>query len=431
MKSPNRITRIGNAHGRNSGSNRVWLTILLLGLSLGCSSQKASKQEPVVPVQVATVRRMKIQQEIATEAVIFPIHEATIVPKISAPVSKFYVERGEHVQTGQLLALLDNRDLIAAVAESKGAYEQAQANYENATGSNLPEQIQMVQQDLKNAQAAFEAAQHLYESSKTLYEQGALAKEHLDQAQVGLVQAKSQLTIAEQHLQKLQSVGEQAQKKAAEGELDAAKGKYESARAELAYSEIRSPIAGVVTDRPLYPGGMAAAGSPLITVIDTSQIVARSHLPDSQAELLKDGDPAQLSEIGENNDFPGTVTLVSPALHPDSTTVEVWVQAPNPGRQLKPGETVNLTVIATSIPNALTVPESALVRKPNQGTFVMVVGRDDRARQREVQTGIQEGDNVEITKGLEDGELVVTAGVYGLPDGAKVKLQRQEGNPKL
>ena len=74
--------------------------------------------------------------------------------------------------------------------------------------------------------------------------------------------------------------------------MQSAKGKYLGAEAQLSYSEIRSPINGVVTDRPLYPGEMAAAGTPLLTVMDTTSVVARAHIPQEQAALLKVGDKA-------------------------------------------------------------------------------------------------------------------------------------------
>ncbi|MBZ5562806.1 MAG: efflux RND transporter periplasmic adaptor subunit [Acidobacteriia bacterium] len=401
------------------------LSLVAVGLVVwlcSCSGKTAQEAEPMVTVQAVRVRRAEIQQRVPGKAILFPLHQASIVPKISAPVSKFLVNRGEHVRAGQLLAVLENRDLAAAVAENKGAYEQAQANYEGTMASSLPEQIQKSELDVKNANAALHAAQQLYDSSKKLYEQGALSKMQLNQAEVGLTQSQTQLQIAEQQLQKLQSVGQAAQLKAAQGQLAAAKGRYESAKAQFAYSEIRSPISGVVTDRPLYPGEMASGGTPLITVMDISQVIARAHLPESQAALLKVDDAAELSVAGGDKGISGRVTVVSPALDLNSTTVEVWVQALNPGDQLRPGTTANLTLVPRKVPNTLVIPRAALLTEPDQTTSVMVVGPDDRAHQREVQTGIEEGNEVQVIKGLGEGELVVTTGAYGLPDNVKVNV---------
>src|SRR5881227_1201017 len=101
------------------------------------------------------------------------------------------------------------------------------------------------------------------------------------------------------------------------------------AEAQLSYSEIRSPIAGVITDRPLYPGEMASTSAPLLTVMDISSVIAKIHVPQADALLLRKGDKAVI-EVSGLEKFPATVMLVSPALDPNSTTVEVWVQAKNP-----------------------------------------------------------------------------------------------------
>src|SRR6185437_11116927 len=322
---------------------------LALGVAMGlaaCSGSESADKEPVVSVQAAPAQRTNIEQKVVAEAILYPIHEAAITPKVSAPVLKFDVNRGDHVRAGQLLAVLENKDLAAAVTENQGVYEQAQADYANTISSTLPQQLQAAHADAENAKAALDAAQRVYDSSKNLYEQGALAKKQLDQAQVALIQAQTQEQAANEKLQKMEAVSNAAQQKSAAGQLAAAKGKFQGAQAQLGYSEIRSPIAGVVTDRPLYQGEMAAAGTPLITVMDVSRLVARAHIPEAQAESLKVGDPAEISSLDGKNKISGKVTIVSPALDPNSTTVEIWAEAKNPKGQFRAGASVNLTMVS-------------------------------------------------------------------------------------
>ena len=143
------------------------------------------------------------------------------------------------------------------------------------------------------------------------------------------------------------------------------------AQAQLSYSEVRSPINGVVTDRPLYAGEMAAQGSPLITVMDLSRVIAKAHIPQDEAALLKKGDPATLTVPGSDESIPAKLTIVSPALDPNSTTVEVWAEAANPSQTLKPGGSVHLSINSATIKDALVIPASAtlhyLVEKPVEG----------------------------------------------------------------
>ena len=400
------------------------LALLALGASIvmaGCGGKEAPESEPLVAVQAVKVQRSEIRRQVTAEAVLYPLNQATIVPKISAPIKKFYVQRGDRVHAGQLLAVLENSDLAAAAAEAKGAYQQAEANYESTFASNLPEQTQQAEAAVKSAKASYKAAQQLYESSKKLYQQGALAEKQLNQAEVGETQAQTQLQTATQQLEKLHSVGLKAQLKAAQGQLAAAKGRYENAAAQLAYSEIRSPMDGVVTDRPLYPGEMAASGTPLMTVMNLSQVIARAHVPASEAALLKVGDAAEISAPGSAKPVAGRVTVVSPALDPNSTTVQVWVRAANPGNQLKPGTTVTVTVVAKTVPGALVIPRAALLSNSDLGPYVMAIDSGSVAHQTKVETGIEQDGKVQITQGLKEGELIVGQGAYGLPDGTKVK----------
>ena len=264
---------------------------------MGCSSDKADK-EPTVTVQVAAVEKTTIQRTITTQAILFPRQQAAIVPKISAPVQKFLVKRGSPVKEGQLLAVLENRDLSAAAQDTKGAYDQQEAVYKTTTAANLPEEIQKAEADAQQAQQALDAQEKIFQSRQQLFEQGALPRKELDQSRVDITQARNQCAIAKQHLDKLLAFGKQQEMKAAAGQLESAKGKYLGAQAQLSYSEIRSPIDGVVTDRPLYPGEMAAAGTALLTVMDISSVIAKAHIPQNDAAVLKVGDEGTMTVPG-------------------------------------------------------------------------------------------------------------------------------------
>ncbi|HEX5482951.1 MAG TPA: efflux RND transporter periplasmic adaptor subunit [Terriglobia bacterium] len=410
--------------------NRVFLKLFLAGLLggiavawSGCSGPEAAQPEPVVTVQAATVARKTLQRIVTASALLYPLGQTTIVPKISAPIRKFYVQRGNHVHQGELLATLDNKDLAAAVVESKGAYDQAQANYTTSIDVNLPAAMQTAQLNVKSTKQAMQADELVYRSRLKLYKAGAISRNLMDQSHVAYIQARNQYEIALANLKALQSVGKKQQIKAAEGQLASAEGRYEAAQAQYNYSEIRSPIDGIVTDRPLYEGEMASAGAPLMTIMNISHVVARAHISPQQASLLRVGDTARIV-LGQNQDsVPGKVSVVSPALDPSSTTVQVWVDAANPGGRLKPGSTVQLQMVAQTVENALVVPAAAVLTASDGSTSVMGVGSDGRAHQTSVKTGIRQGDDVQILSGLQAGQRVVTEGAYGLPDGTKVKVQ--------
>src|SRR5207253_4073225 len=271
--------------------------VLFWLFSAGCS--KARTEEPTVSVQVALVEKQTIQRTVPAEAILFPLQQSALVPKVSAPVKAFYVKRGSRVRKGQLLAVLENRDLAAAAQENQGAYNQAEATYATTTSAQLPEEIQKAQLDTQAAKQMLEAQQKIYNSRQELFQQGAIPRKELDQAGVDLTQARNQYQIAQKHLDALMATGKQQALKSAAGQLESAKGKYLGAAAQMSYSQIRSPIDGVVTDRPLYPGEMAAAGTPIVTVMDISQVIAKAHIPQPEAALLKVGDKATITVPGE------------------------------------------------------------------------------------------------------------------------------------
>jgi multidrug efflux pump subunit AcrA (membrane-fusion protein) len=407
---------------------RIIATLLVAGSFLlisGCSKEKADA-EPTVSVQVVPVEKTTIQHVIKTQAILFPKQQAAIVSKISAPVQKFLIKRGSKVHEGQLLAVLENRDLNAAAQDTQGAFSQAEATYETTTAAGLPEEMQKAEADTQQAKQALDAQEKIYQSRQQLFEQGALPRKELDQSGVDIVQARNQYSIAKRHLDTLVAIGKQQELKAAAGQLQSAKGKYLGAEAQLSYSEIRSPINGVVTDRPLYPGEMAAAGTAIVTVMDVSAVIAKAHIPQADAALLKIGDKGTLTVPGLDNPVEGKVTVVSPALDPNSTTVEVWLEARNPKQQLKPGTSVQVALTAKTVKDALVVPAAAVITAADGSSAVMVAGSDGKAHQKAVKLGIRQDDDVQILDGVTESDKIVTTGAYGLPDNTKITVEAAE-----
>jgi HlyD family secretion protein len=392
----------------------------------GCSKkeEEAEVQTTVVPVQVAVASQETIHRVITTDGVIYPLDQASVTPKISAPIVKFLVNRGDHVKQGQLLAVLENKDLVGALAESKSQVDQAEASYRVTTGATLPEEIVKSQGEIQAARQVMEAAQRLVESRQKMSAEGVIARKQVDEAQVALAQARLQLQTAEEHLRKLESIGQEGETKVAAAQVEAAKGRHQSAEAQLSYSQILSPISGVIADRPLYAGEMANAGTPLLTVVDVSRVVVRANVPLDQAAYVKVGNPATITT--SSGSTPGKVTVVSPAADAGSTTVQVWVQAENPGERLKPGTAAHVAVTAATLRDAIVVPVEALLASSEGGVIVMTVASDSVAHEKQIKTGVRNEGQVQILEGLTAGEQVVVAGGVGLEDGAKVQIVKSK-----
>src|SRR5262249_2126342 len=148
--------------------------------------------------------------------------------------------------------------------------------------------------------------------------------------------------------------------KAAAAQRDVAKGRHDVAQAQLAYSRITSPITGVVTDLPFYDGETPANGAPIVTVMDVSQVIVRTHISQAEAHERRVGDEARLT-ARTGAPIPGAAPQTTPALAPTNPPVGVWVRAANPAGALKPGSGLRVEMIAQTVPNALVIPEAAVL----------------------------------------------------------------------
>ena len=369
-----------------------------------------------------------IAEEIPADAILAPLAQAAIAPRINAPIRAVYVERGAHVHKGQLLITLEDRDLQGSALDSRGAVTSAQAAYSTATQATIPEGVQKAKLDVDQARANLEVANRTAEERKRLLAEGAIAGRDVDTAVAAAVQAQDTYDNAVKHLQSVENTTRKTDAQAAQGQLTSAQGRLINAEAQVSYANLRSPIDGVVTDRPLFPGETASAGTPVVTVMDSSSLLAKLHIAQAAAQKLKLGGSADLFVPGLDDPQPATVSLISPALDPGSTTVEVWLKLPNPGGKFKVGTPVHAVMRGYTVPNAVLLPPSAILPAEDGGTNVLVVQADGTAKKRSVKLGLRTSDKVQILSGVTASDLVVTEGGYGLDDGSKVKVGGDKGD---
>jgi HlyD family secretion protein len=420
--SVNGTSRTQHGARQNTETARMVRSLLVLVaagvLFAGCGSKEAAEANPTVTVQVDGAEKAPIQRKVIADAVLYPRDQAAIAPKVVSSVKKWYVDKGSHVKAGELLGELENQDLTGAQMKSAGGYVQAEVTYQM--------QLQKGAQDLKFAKQSLDSAQKFYDGRVILLKEGAVSAKDVDDASIALSQARNTYELTQK----------QYDMKVAEGGLNAAKGDTANADAQLSYTKITSPINGVVTDRAFYPGETPPVGIPVITIMDLSVVVARAHIAQLEAATLKVGDPATISVPGQLTQIKGKITLVSPAVDANSTTVEVWVEAPNPKDSLRPGTSVHVVMVAQTVKDAVVIPQAALLTSPDGINTVIVLDTDNAPSKKKVKIGIKDNDakTVQITDGLQGGERVVTVGAFELaneddPVLAKTKIQVQA--PKM
>ena len=387
--------------------------MLAAALLASCGGKKEEDAAPVVTVDVAPVLLSQIRRTIRSDGLLYPRQQAAIAPKVSAPVKTLHVQRGARVRAGQIVMELEARDLAGSAAESRASLDLAEATFETTSKATVPQELQKAELDARAAKEAFDAAQAVFDSRQRLYREGAIAQKDVNDAQVNLSQARSQYETSRKRFEDLQNFARDQQIKAAAAQRDAARGHSDAADAQLAYTRIVSPIDGVVTDLPLYPGETAQSGAPVVTIMDVSRVIARVHVPPSDASELAVGNAANL--IGPGGvPIDAKITLINAALDPASSTVEVWVEADNADGKLRPGSSLRVEMIAKTVPNALVIPQGAVLTSAAGSTFAIVIDNDNKPHLRKIAIGIRDKGSVQITDGLQSGQRVATTGAFEL-----------------
>ena len=232
MSGSAQLTIRRRSHNAAPGQAR-WILLGAVALSLavlpGCKKEAAPETQ--VTVQAEHPEQGPIAEHITADAVLAPLAQAAIEPKLSAPVRKFYVQRGSRVKAGELLATLENNDLAAAAMDNKGSYVAAQAAYDTATKAQVPEDTLKAESDLAQAKANLDLNLSIVKSRKQLFAEGAIPGRDLDTANAALVQAQAAYDAAAKHLESVRNVSREAALKAAQGQLTSAEGKYKGAEA--------------------------------------------------------------------------------------------------------------------------------------------------------------------------------------------------------
>ena len=393
------------------------------------SSKPEEPAVVVVSVKVAKVEKETIAAPVSAVGTIFPREQATVAAKISAQIKTMGILKNKLVKAGEVIAVLESRDLVAQRNEAIAALNQERASERSVTTGTIPQTNAQDQKALRDAQAKVATTRATYERRAVLYQKGGISKKDLEAAQMDFTTAENELRLAEQTVAlRLKSLNPNDRALAA-ARVQAAQQRVATLDAQLSYSVIRAPITGIVTDQFQYEGEFAAAGGKLVNIADTSQVIVKAPFADTVAAQLKVGDSAKVVPTDTTaEEMTGQVTLISRSSDPLNRTVEVWVTLGNGAGLLRANGAAQVTAATLTKNEAVVVPAAAVTldaSNANEGT-VMVVDATNTARETKVVIGIRTPDKIEITEGLSGGETVVIEGNYALPDGTKVEINEEK-----
>ena len=323
-----------------------------------------------VTVEAAAAGRRDLAPVFTFSANLEAVWSTEVSTKADGRIDKLFVEEGDRVTAGMVLARLDMNELAAQVMQAEGQVLQAQATLE--------------QNELN------------FQRMNALYQQNAVSAHTLDSART--------------------------QRDLAMGGLQAARGNFLLLKARLDNANILSPLSGVVIRRHVQAGAFSKAGIAIFTVADTSTLLAKAVVGEAQITELALGKSVNVKvDALKGQEFKGTITRLSPAASVPTRTFTAEVSIPNPDGQIKVGMFANAEVVGQERKNVLAVPESALVMREDQKT-VFVVTEENRVVQKVLKLGDAAGGWVEVLSGLKEGEIIVVAGQHKLKDGASIRL---------
>ena len=389
-----------------------------------CSRENETKPEPVVEVKAARTEVADLDVTVHAPAAVFPRQQANIASRVTSPIRELRARKGDSVSAGQILAVLENRDVRAQQQEALAALEDATAQLQKISTGTLPTDIERARGQLATAEAALNQARKIYDRRAELFKLGAIPARDLLVSQTELANANANHEVARRSLELLETQSREKDIRIAESRVAQARARLAQVEALLQFTELRAPFAGTITEQLLYPGDMAKPETSLFTVMDLAVAVARAQVPEAETREIRlkqrcDFVPAD----SKDKKFGGKVSVVNKAVDPARRTVEVWCDLQNPDRWLRAGVFGAVDIVTGTAPKSILVPQSAVqfVEGTRSGAVLVVDGKRV-AHKREVETGMISQGKVQIRSGLRAGELVVVEGGYGLPDGTEVRI---------
>lgn len=409
-----------------SGLVVVLLVALVVWRLKRSATEKETDVTPVVSVKVVKVEKENIAAPISAVGTIWPREKADVAAKISAQIKKMAQLKNKVVRAGEVIAVLESRDLETQRAEAVAALNEARANERSLITGTIPKTNAEDQKALLDARAKVNNARATYERRRQLFERGGISKKDLEASQLELTTAEDELRLEEQTVALRTHSLNPNERALAAAKTAQAQQRVATLDAQVSYATIRSPITGIVTDQFQYEGEFASAGGKLVTIADTSSVIVKAPFADTAVAELKTGDTVSVVPTDASaEEMHGQVTLLGRSSDPTNRTVEVWVTLGNDDGKLRANGAAQVTVFANSKDDAIVVPASAVTLETsdaNEGT-IMVVDGQNVAHETKVKIGIRTPEKVEIVEGLQGGETVVVEGNYALPDKTKVEPQ--------
>lgn len=420
------------------------LPFFVLLLLTACQSTVQTSAGPTplpdIPVETEEVGLGNIEELITYTGQVIPEDEISVLPTTSGKVDTVNYDIGARVSKGAVLFTMDKRTiednirtLTAQLNTAQTAVKTATTAVENVTGGQWQSQMIAAQAAIDRAQLALDESKRSYETARTMFELDEISMEDLHKAETGVKNAQqaydqavatyeiTSTRVASDNLETAQNALNQAL-----AQVDTLQVQIQNAKGMLADTAVKAPISGIVSARNVQPGGVASMSAPAFTIvnIDTVEVVIK--VTEYTINKLSAGQKVDLKiESAGKEPFPGTISLIPPAAD-QTKAFPVRIKISNPKHILKAGMFATAEFVINHKENVVIVPRSAIMTD-EKGSFVFI-NKDNTAKKVMVEIGLDNGREIEIVSGLEEGTSLIVTGHTYLSEGRGVTptLRRTE-----
>jgi RND family efflux transporter MFP subunit len=382
----------------------VWLSIGRFSSEADGSDREGSSSGDA-SAAVARVERHDLGETLSISGAFKPFQDVDVHAKVAGYIKVIYVDVGDHVKTGQTIAMLEVPELAAQLAGADAAVRRAKEEIGRAEG------------DLERAKSTHAAMHSAYarlnEAAKT--RQGLVAQQELDDAQAKDLETGAQVSSAKSALS------------AAQQELEVAEANKEQVSALSDYTRITAPFAGVITNRYADTGALVAAGTssstqaiPVVRIAQISVLRLVLPIPESLAAQIHLRDPVKVHVEALQEDIVGKISRFADSLDVQTRTMETEIDCDNRDGRLMPGMYTDTVLSLREKKNALTIPLEAVVRNGEDAT-VLAVHANNTLEERHVKLGLEDNTRVEVVSGIAEGGQVVIGNRSQFRNGQKIQ----------
>jgi multidrug efflux pump subunit AcrA (membrane-fusion protein) len=350
-------------------------------------------------------------------------NEEDVYPRVTGRIVELSVYPGDVVKAGQVVARLDDLELMSRVREADAASASAQANRAQMDADLAAARFGVTQTEKEVATAEAEAGyqQSVAARDERLLGKGAVSQQEADNSRAMAAAAQARVAAARARVEQARAQVTSAQRKLEAADAIVLQGQAQAKTAQVVrdYVNIRTTIAGYVVKRLVAPGVLVQPGVPVLKIVQVDKVRLQANVGERDLAGIRVGSPVIVTLAGNAGEpFTAKVTSVSPFVDPGARTAVVEAVVPNAERRLLPGQYVQMEFVTGEQPKALFVPREAVARSGDSASVWVVA--DDRVERRQVSTGLESQDRVEIVAGLDAGERVVRRGKESLYAGALV-----------